>query len=417
VSIEHDGGSWVGRDRRSRDDTVASGSGLERRPLRIAFILNQLSTAGTELRALRLVEHLPRDRFEFEIIASSGAGRMDPQARDAGARVRYVGSRPLVDASLPTRVGGRLAKLVRYIGLARAARYDIVNAWLYPADVIEVFGRFVTGTPVIIAGRFNQHPREAFGPLSARVDAIVNARVDAIVANSEVVASQQRGQIGVSEDRLHVIRNGVELSAPLPPDERRRVRSDLGAGDDDFLIGSVGNLREVKRQSLLIDSFADLAQTWPQVRLAIIGEGPMRASLERQVQRLGLGARVRLPGDASDVGPLFAAFDVVALSSRSEGLPNALLEAAAAGRPIVTTAAGGAIEAVVDGVTGLVVPVEDRVALSSALARLISDPQLRQRYGSAAQEHVKSQFGMDRFVTEWGALFERLAVAKGLIDG
>jgi glycosyltransferase involved in cell wall biosynthesis len=274
----------------------------------------------------------------------------------------------------------------------------------------------MTRTPVIIAGRFNQAPRDAFGPLSPMVDAIVNARVDAIVANSEVLAAQERGRRGVEPGKLHVIRNGVEVVARLPPDQRRRVRRELGADDDDILIGSVGNLRDVKRHGLLIDAFADLARSRPQIRLVIIGEGPLRESLERQVHHLGLGTRVLLPGAIPNVGPSFDAFDVVALSSRSEGLPNALLEGAAAGRPIVTTAAGGAVEAVADGVTGFVVPVEDRDALAGALARLISDRQLRQQYGSAAREYIKAHFGMDRFVREWSALYERLAVAKGLIE-
>ena len=195
------------------------------------------------------------------------------------------------------------------------------------------------------------------------------------------------------------------------------IRSELGAGDGDLLIGSVGNLRDVKRHSLLIDASPIWPGSRPHLRLAIIGEGPLREGLERQVHVLGLDTRVRLPGAIADVRPLFDAFDVVAMSSRSEGMPNALLEGGAAGKPIVTTAAGGAVEAVVDGATGFVVPVEDRAALSNALARLIADPQLRLQYGSAAREFVKTGFGMDRFVAEWGALYERLAIARGLIEG
>jgi glycosyltransferase involved in cell wall biosynthesis len=245
----------------------------------------------------------------------------------------------------------------------------------------------------------------------------VNRLVDAIVANSEAVASANLGRAGVDASRLRIIRNGVELVDPVPEAQRRRLRQELGAADDDLLVGSVGRLSEVKRHDLLLEAFSDVARTRPDVRLAIIGEGPTRGALERQVERFGLSSRVRLPGAITDIRPIFEAFDVVALSSSSEGMPNALLEAAAAGRPIVTTAAGGAVEVVVDGKTGLVVPVDDRPSLAGALHRVLSDEELRRRFGSAAREHVIRDFGMDRFVREWCALYEGLAEARGLLPG
>jgi glycosyltransferase involved in cell wall biosynthesis len=219
----------------------------------------------------------------------------------------------------------------------------------------------------------------------------------------------------VDASKLHVIRNGVEFVEPLPPAERLRLRADLGAGPGDVLIGSVGSLRDVKRQALLVDAFADVARTRPDVRLAIVGEGPMREPLERQIDRLGLASRIRLPGATVEVRPLFDAFDVVAMSSLSEGLPNALIEAAAAGKPIVTTAAGGAVEVVIEGVTGLVVPVEDRDALAGALARVATDARLRERFGVAAREHAENTFGMERFVAAWADLYESLARSRGLL--
>jgi glycosyltransferase involved in cell wall biosynthesis len=390
-------------------------TGDGQRPLRVAFRFTQLEIGGAELRALRLVERLPRERFDVDIISSSGEGALDQQFRDAGARVVYVGTKSLRTASRPKRAAGRLNKLVRYAARARASRYDIVNAWLYPDDVVAALWRPVTRTPIVIAGRFDQLPRNSFGPASSKVDSIVNARVDAIVSNSEVVAAQQRDDHGVDPAKLSVIRNGVEVASPLTAPERRRVRNELGAEDDDVLIGSVGNLRDVKRQSLLIDAFAEVSRSQPRVRLAIIGEGEMRLPLEQQVARLGLGTRVLLPGAKRDVRPLLDAFDIVALSSRSEGLPNALLEGAAAGKPIITTAAGGAVEVVVDGVTGLVVPVDDRAALASGMSHLVADPELRRRYGDAAKTHMQDRFGMDRFVAAWCDLFERMSIAKGLI--
>ena len=384
-------------------------------PLRVAFPFSQLQIGGAELRAVRLAERLPHDRFAPTFISSSGEGALDRQARDAGARVVYAGSRPLAGLPLAVKSIGRLRKLAKSVAHIRASRYDIVNAWLYPADVLAIFERPMTGVPIIVAGRFDQLPRDAFGPLSSAIDAIVNPRVDAIVTNSEVVAEQERGRTGIDPGKLHVIRNGVEIHEPLPADERRRARSELGASEGDLIVGAVGMLREIKRHDLLIDAFADVSRTRPELHLVIVGEGPMRQPLMQQVKRLGLESRVLLPGAIADIRPMLEAFDVVAMSSSGEGLPNALLEAAAAKKPIVTTAAGGAVEIVDDGVNGLVVPVGDRVALSEALACLVGDEQLRRQYGAAGRQRVQTLFGMDRFAREWAALYEQLAVAKGLL--
>ena len=188
----------------------------------------------------------------------------------------------------------------------------------------------------------------------------------------------------------------------------------MGAGDEDFVIGYVGNYRNIKRHDLLIDVFAGLARDRPDLRLVLVGEGPMRPAMERQVTALGLGQRVRLHGRELDPRPMYGAFDLVAQASRSEGLPNVLLEAAAAGRPIVATAAGGSGEIVIDGETGLLVPTEDVAALTAALRRALDDPELRQRLGAAARIHVDATFGMARYVREFVDLYEELAAAKGV---
>ncbi len=191
----------------------------------------------------------------------------------------------------------------------------------------------------------------------------------------------------------------------------------MGVGDDDLVIGCVGRYRPVKDQALLVDAVARLVPDHPDLRLVIVGEGELRPQLERQVADLGVGDRVRLHGNEADPRPMYGAFDVLAQASRSEGLPNVLLEAAAAGCPIVATDAGGSGEIVVDGRTGLLVPTRDVDALAAALRRMIDDRELRRRLGSEARAHVAESFGMDRFVREYGDLYEELAAARGLRRG
>ncbi len=211
-----------------------------------------------------------------------------------------------------------------------------------------------------------------------------------------------------------IIRNGVELPELPSQAERSARRAALEVREGEVLIGCVANYRSVKRLDLLIEAFAAVAAKGYPVKLEIVGEGPLRASLARQIASLGLDGRIRLHGSVLNPEPLYAAFDVVVQASEGEGLPNVLLEGAAAGRAIVATAAGGTGEIVVDGVTGLLVPVNDPGALARALIRVVGDGDLRRRLGAAGRDHVAATFGMEQFVAEFGDLYEELAAVKRL---
>jgi glycosyltransferase involved in cell wall biosynthesis len=194
------------------------------------------------------------------------------------------------------------------------------------------------------------------------------------------------------------------------------MRQMWGATADEIVIGCVANYSPVKRHERLIAAFGALAAEGHRIRLVLVGEGPMRPAMEAQVRALDLEAKVRLAGSSADARALCAGFDVAVQASSREGLPNALLEAAAAGVPLVATDAGGTSEIVLDGLTGLLVPIDDEAAMVTALRATATDPDLRRRLGDAARDHVAAAFGMDRFVAEFARLYEDLAVAKRLAE-
>jgi glycosyltransferase involved in cell wall biosynthesis len=169
----------------------------------------------------------------------------------------------------------------------------------------------------------------------------------------------------------------------------------------------------VKGHDLLLRAFAELGTgPSPRVTLVLIGDGELRDPIERRIAQLGLGGSVILHGEVADARSTYGALDIVVQASSEEGLPNAMLEAAAAGRGIVATAAGGTGEIVRDGLTGLLVPIDDAAALSTAMRRLVEDLVLRERLGEGARRHVLATFGMDRMVAEFAALYSGL-VARG----
>jgi glycosyltransferase involved in cell wall biosynthesis len=298
----------------------------------------------------------------------------------------------------------------------RAAQYDIVDAWLYPADVLAALMRPVTRTPVVITGARNVDPQAFFGPLERGVSFVVRRMTDTIVANSGAAAAHALKVTGIDPDRVRVIRNGVVVHR-LPSDsERRARRQELGITEPDRLvIGCVANFRPVKQHALLLEAFGPLVADGLPVTLVLVGDGLLRAAIERQIRDLGIEPQVLLHGSADNPERLYPGFDLVVQASEREGLPNALLEAGAAGLPMVATAAGGTGEIVIDGQTGVLCPVGDRDGLTAALRRLATDAELRGRLGRGARAHVEGTFGMDRFVNEFASLYETLAARKGIV--
>jgi glycosyltransferase involved in cell wall biosynthesis len=185
------------------------------------------------------------------------------------------------------------------------------------------------------------------------------------------------------------ILNGVALERfSYGADARARARHLLGLGEDDRVIGCVGRLVELKNHRALVDLMPELAREFPNLRLVLVGDGPMRQHLEQRALELGVTQRVILAGEQPDVARLLPAFDVFALPSTTEGLSLALLEAAASGLPIVATAVGGNPEIVEQGRTGLLVPSGDAGALADALRGLLAQPARASELGRAARTWV-----------------------------
>jgi glycosyltransferase involved in cell wall biosynthesis len=235
--------------------------------------------------------------------------------------------------------------------------------------------------------------------------ATVNRLTDVVVANAEIIAEDVIKGQGMPAGKVRVIRNGVQMPQGFTQAERRAQRTALGATDETFVIGCVGNFRAMKRHDLLIDAFARLLPRHPRLRLVLVGDGELRPAIESHIKAAGLEHFVFLTGSVSHLQPLYNAFDLFVQASNSEGLPNVLLEASAAALPIVATAAGGSAEVTRDGDTGLLVPVDNMDALTAAMHIAIDDSELRRALGSAARAHIEKRYGMERFLREYAELY------------
>jgi glycosyltransferase involved in cell wall biosynthesis len=232
------------------------------------------------------------------------------------------------------------------------------------------------------------------------------AWVDAGIAVSNAVRRALLDGDGVSASRIETIHHGLEPEAPAPdPDALRR---DLGIAPEETLVGMAGRLLESKGMRQGLEAVARIRGSHPRCRLVIAGDGPLRETLRTGAKDLGLGSSTHFLGWREDVPQIMAALDVFLMPSLREGFGIVLLEAMAAGVPVVASAAGAAREVVRNGETGFVVEPGDVGGLASGLDRLLGDADLRRRMGRMARARVESEFTAARMVERTYWLYQRL---------
>lgn len=390
-----------------------SGDRPSSRPIRVAYF-SGMTMGGAERQMLELAKGLPAERFNVEFVVFGSQGATADEALGAGFPVYVLGA-ARAPGSHPLMAVPRAARILwRFVRVVRRRRYDIVDGWLFYGYAMAALSRPLSGLPVVVAGRRSlSRFKDRHGPFARTADAIARRWSDSIVANCDAVAVDVAAYEGLPRRRIAIIRNGVAPAVPSSPEERRRVREAWGADDPRIIvIGCIGALRDGKGHDVLLRAIATLStETETPIRLVLIGNGPLRPGLERQAADLGVSGVVIFHGEVADARPLYDAMDIVVQASNEEGLPNALLEGAAAGRAIVATAVGGTPEIVLDRVTGLLVPPDDADALSAGLRTMVGDPILRQRFGDAACAHVLTTFDMGRMVSEFASLYEDLVIS------
>lgn len=358
----------------------------------VLHLITELSTGGAQSALTRLLATLDRARFPPAVACLyNGDGA-------AARAIRALGI-PVADLGMTAKWRGDA--FWRLYRLLRRKRPAILHTWMFHANIPgRLLGR-LAGVPIVISSErtMGQEARWRY-----RLDRLTAPLADRVICVSQTVADFFVREVGLPERQIVVIPNGLDLRAFEGLPTRQEARALLGLPADRPLVGTVARLTPVKRLDVLLRALASL----PQADAVLVGDGPERARLEALSQELGLASRVRFAGRQDDVRPWLAALDVFALSSDWEGLPNAALEAMACGLPVVAAAVGGTPEAVVDGVTGLLVPPADPAAMTCALAALLRDPRLQSTMGQAGRERVERNFTAQQMARRTEALYEEL---------
>lgn len=231
-------------------------------------------------------------------------------------------------------------------------------------------------------------------------------QVDCFVAASRAIRTMLV-EDGAPADRVVTVHDGIDIER-VERTEAADVRQEFWFPPHSFVVGNIAALVPHKGQKHLVDAAAMVVRDAPEVRFLILGEGELRGALEQQVHQLHLGQHVILAGFRTEVLPLLKGLDLFVMSSVTEGLGSALLDAMAAGRPIVATTAGGIPEVIENGEDGILVPPRNPRALADAILGLMRDPERRQQLAAAGHARVQRAFSADRMVEATLGVYEEL---------
>ena len=361
-------------------------------PVRVCFLVDTLSRAGTETQLVALIRNLDRCRIEpFLCLLRDAPGRPHPLEPGCCPVIR-LGVRSFRQPGLPLR----MLRLARFL---RRNRIDVLQVYFPDSTVFGVLTGWLARVPHVVRTRNNLG--YASTPWRRRAGRLCNRAVSRTIANSEACRQSLLTEEGPSPESVVVLENGVDLS-------RFSNAPAVSVREGPARVGMVGNLRPVKEPELLVRAAAQVFAVHSDVTFAIAGEGELRPALERQVRALGMEGRFLLPGAITDVPGFLSGLDVAVLCSKSEGMSNAVLEYMAAGRPIVATAVGGTLELIQDGVTGLLIPPGDANQLARGIRRLLENRGLAARLGAAARRRAIERYGREAMVRRFEDFYASL---------
>jgi glycosyltransferase involved in cell wall biosynthesis len=349
--------------------------------IRVLVLIKGLGIGGAEKLISEGARFWDRESFHYEVAyVLPWKDQLVADLESQGIEVHMIGGQR--GLTFPT--AGRLRRLVQEHDI------DLIHAHL---PTMGIVARVVSPVPVV----YTEHNMaDSYRPLTRTLNKMTYGRNTAATAVSGAVAGSVSGWPG---DPALIIPNGVAVHTD--PEGVKAARKELRLSDSDLLVAHVGNIRPGKGHDVLIDAVAHLHERQPSVRFVSIGGEKYPGDLERVRTRAleaGIENNLRFMGRRADALNFVAAADMFVNPSSVEGLPVAILEAMALGRPVVAAAAGGVPGIVKDGVTGILVEPNEPVALAAGIEKLINDPYLAERLGQAAQDMVEKEYGLEPMV-------------------
>lgn len=377
-------------------------------PPLVLHVVHRLDFGGLENGVVNLVNQLPAHRYRQAIVCLSGFDSKFRQRIQRGD-VKVV--------SLDKRPGKDLGAYLRFWRALRLLKPTIVHT----RNLGTIDMQWIAAAAGVSHRLHGEHGWEASDPHGAdpkslRIRRACSPVIDCYVPMSQDIARWLVHTVGVEPARIRQLYSGVDTLKFHPrPDSRPAIEAVSGAGlveeqgaGNLITIGTVGRLDPVKNFAALLGAFATLCVRVPYVRLIIVGDGPLRHSLETQAAALGIASLVSFTGVRDDTPDLMRTFDVFVLPSVNEGISNTILEAMATGLPVIAGWIGGNPEVVADGITGRLYDPTDHEALVQAILPYVTDATLRRAHGHAGRDRIVEKFRLDSMAARYLSLYDEL---------
>ena len=364
----------------------------------ILFVCDFNGHGGTQTHLMSLLSAIDQSRFRPWLATLTLEPLLAERLKSIDVEVTNLGLKGAL--RLDT------ASSVRKLSVEASRRgANLIHGYLFSGNLVAAAASMTTGIPCMTSVRNIDIWKKGRHRVAS---ALAHRRARHVLFNSVSVRRQVAAREWIDESKTSIIFNSVIDPRAGADTAQAAVGPEFPEEASGPVIVCVASLREKKGHRDLLAAFTLVMQRIPGARLLLVGEGPERAALERDVALAGLTPAVGFAGYRSDVAAILARCDLFVLSSIEEGMPNALLEAMAAGLPSVVTDVGGNAEALVDGQTGFLVPVGNPVALASRMIELLENPGLRRAQSQAARRRYEDSFTLDRMTSAYHALYERL---------
>ena len=364
-------------------------------PLPIAVVMTSFEPGGTERQMIELVRRLDRARWAVHIACFEAKGAWFPRAAEVAASVAEFPVTSFKSARTPRH-------LWSFARWCRRKQIAVVHTTELYSNIFGLPGAALGGVPVLIGSRREINPDKSAAQIAMQRAAYGFAHK--VVANSRAAADRLRME-RVPARKIAVVANGVDFDRVPARQPRSRLRKVL----------VVANLRREKGHDVLIDAAPEILGRCPDTVFEIVGGGPELQTLVARAAQRGVLHAFTFLGHRDDVAARLADADICVLPSRSEAFPNAVLEAMAAGLPIVASGVGGILELIDDGQTGLLAPAGEPRPLADRVMRLMADPVEAARLGAAARDAARARYAFDRMVAAFDALYLSELTRRGIL--
>lgn len=363
---------------------------------RVVLLIPTLDRSGAEKQCTLLATQLPREQFDVHVIALTRGGPLATELQTAGIPLTIIGKRAKFDPTSFWRLRRALQKL----------QPDVLHTWLFAANSYgRLCARFIPHAKIVVSERCVDSWKSGW---QLWLDRRLISRTDRLAGNSQAVVDFYR-ELGVPAEKLVCIPNGIDVPTnEVTASDRTTLRHELKIAPDAFVAGYIGRLARQKRVEDLIWAVETLRQIRTRLQLALIGDGPERERLEEFTRNVHCTEHAHFLGHRDDAARFLKAMDVFCLASSFEGMSNSVMEAMAAGLPVIASDIPANRELVIHNETGFLCKLGDAVGYMQYLRRLIDEPGLGERLGTAGRERIRAKFSIQQMVDGYANLYREV---------